>query len=268
MKVVESAKMTILLVGALICFGADDLIARSGERIDKIGVRIFAWSPVFDATARVASPDASEAEERYGVQIDLPGELGVEDRSTLLGAELELPFWRRSAFNFEYFKVNNEGSDQIEANIYFAGKKYSVGETVEGSLSISMISGGYFFNIVQGAYGALALGVKVFFATLNARLDSKFAGATEKGYAVPIPMGAVSLKLKPFRVVTIAGSGEMIAVDNSSIHGYKALLEIEPVRHLALFGGWRHLGVDVKSFRDVTLDASWSGLYGGIALTL
>ena len=220
------------------------------------------WNVRLDSTARIV-------ENGIGTDVNLVNDLGFDERKNFFEGRLQIKFARKHKFNLEYIHLKWDADKVLTKTIQFSGQTYVVGTRVQSSLDFKLFKGGYEYDFLAGRIGFLGgtLDVLVASASIQLRAPDVVPIIDQKeDKTLPIPMIGLIGRIYPFQWVNLTAKASGFPAGS---YGYafdgEASLNINPIKHLGISGGYRYLVINGK-YNDNSLDYKLDGPFVGVSL--
>jgi hypothetical protein len=217
------------------------------------------------------SPDGEFSSSVSGVvdtKIDLEDDLDFDDSEELMAeAAVQLGSFRLS---LGYLPLKFSGTSILTQDITFEGQTFAASDTVRGEMDIDLYDLGltwYLINFddlpVRVQFGP-ELSVKVLDGEIS--MSNRTTGIHEKvSGTVPIPTIGLRGRVGLGNYLALTGRVGYIEYSDNSFLDVDAQIEFSPLPMVGVFGGYRHLDLEVDE-SDIFIDGSFSGPYAGVLL--
>lgn len=257
-------KKRMFLEGTAILFLVFAVFVSQGMAVE-LGARGYYWFPHFSGTFRA---DSNGIE---GTDIDLGGDLGIEDRN--------LPFVEifaglgRHHLSFMYTRLNYADSANLPRSIVFLGRTYNAGDLVDTDVNVQMLDFEYQYDLInlENLLAGFSAGVigKVKYIAGEARLTNLTGGYHEKkSFGIPVPMVGAGAHIGLLLNI-LEARAKIAGIGFSGNWFYEGLADISwtPFPFLDIHGGYRIIKLDLEDVSDVYADFEFSGPYVGLTIS-
>ncbi len=250
MKRSVSALIFVLLAPAA---GAQSIVPDAEQYTVRFELRRF--MPGLDANLQTLSPESGE-----GTLIDIPKDLGVEDRSTLdIRASLQLGLGHKIRLGFA--RLDYDGDKEIESQITFEGTVYKVNTRVVTSVKGNLLNADFewdFFHGNRGYFGAL-IGIRAFDGdTVLVAPDEGIRKLVS--LHVPVPVLGVVARIYAGHL-SISGELSGLTIGKTgNLYDLELGVHVDAVKHVGAGLGYRLLSMHGEGTRKL-IDFKLGGLY-------
>jgi hypothetical protein len=202
-----------------------------------------------------------------GTDVDLEGDLGLEQSSTVFRFDGYWRFAERHRVDFSVFDLSRSASKRIERDISWQGTDFEVDTRITSDIDLEIYKASYSWIFLKRERGFLAATAGLYVADINTSLAAEELGIREgNGITAPLPVIGLRGAHDLGRRWTLRGSAEVFAVEYNGIDGslYDAFagLDFRLTDHVALGAGFNAVELDVNVGRsrfDGSFDWSYSG---------
>lgn len=208
---------------------------------------------------------ASREAAIINTRIDIEDDLNISDNSEVMAeAALQLGSFRLSA---GYLPLKFSGTSVLSREINFGNQQFDFNTPVEGDMNIDLYDLGltwYLLNFddlpVRFQVGP-ELAVKVIDGELS--ISDRTTGVREEvSGTVPVPTIGARARVGVADFVAVIGRVGYVEYGDNSFLDADAQVEFSPLPFVGVFGGYRHLDLNVDE-SDIFVDATFSGPYAG-----
>ncbi len=185
------------------------------------------------------------------VPVDMESEVGLGQRMGTPYARVEADFWIVSA-TFSGFAINQQGGGRLSQ---FFGT-IPAGTTVTTDIDIKNAKAAVYFDLFDFDVVRISSGIGLDVFDLDLQTQATLGAITvnERVNAIaPVPMlflqGEVDIGMAEI-VLDIGGMYADIADANGKFIDVELFCRIEPVDHVHLFAGYRHIVLDVEGIAE------------------
>lgn len=257
-------KKRMFLEGTAILFLVFAMCVSQGWALE-LGARGYYWFPHFNGTLRA---DSNGIE---GTQIDLGGDLGIEDRYFPM-VEAFAGVGKHHV-SFMYTRMNYADSANLPRSIVFLGKTYNTGDLVDTDVKIQMFDVEYQYDLInlENVLAGFSVGLigKVKYIDGDARLANLTQGYHESNsFGIPVPMVGAAVHVGLLADI-LEARAKVAGMAFSGNRFYEALADVSltPLPFLDIHGGYRYMKVEVKDVDDVYGNFEFSGPYVGLTIS-
>lgn len=213
-KPLQSAAGTLALAFALVLAGALPACAETDYLWPKFSLTGGSYWVDTEATVRI---DAST--EAAGTEVQLEGELGLPESTSLASFGLDWGFADRHSLSFRYYSYDREGSRTISRNVTVGDVTFPVGARLDVASDTTSIEAIYNYWFVRhdnlGLGGSFGLVYLSFDATATGTAVFGPSGATETRQAsgntdLPVPMIGLAFKANPWHRLVFHADGRYL----------------------------------------------------------
>lgn len=221
------------------------------------------WIPTFKGDLRVDDNDFT------GTEINLKDDLGISNEN-IPGAEAYLGVGNHQ-ITLAYSQINLSGDKQIDKEIKFNGKTYSVSDHVKSEFNTNMIDLEYQYKLINFNYilAGLSFGIiaKVKYFDGEVKIESSSAD-TNKKIQVPIPMIGLGAKIGLLANM-LEARAKVTGMGYSGNFFYDAMadLSLTPIPFINIHGGYRAMSVKIDDVSDVYAKMDFYGPYVGLLIS-
>lgn len=229
----------------------------------EVGARGYYWWPDFSADLRV---DDGSTE---GTTIDAEDDLGMDDES-YPSIEVFAGIGKHH-ISVMYTKADYSGDENLERNIVFNGRNYTVGTNVESDLEFTMIDAEYQYDIIdlENILAGFSIGIIGKIKYIEGDASLKGGGYDEsESFKAPIPMLGLGVHVGILADILearakVAGMG----YSGSTFYEGQADISLTPFPFLDIYAGYKIMKLDVDDISDVYADIEFKGPYVGLAVS-
>lgn len=208
---------------------------------------------------------ASRETAVINTRIDIEEDLNISDNSEVTAeAALQLGSFRLSA---GYLPLKFSGTSVLSREINFGNRQFNLNTPVEGDMNVDLYDLGltwYLLNFddlpVRFQFGP-ELAVKVIDGELSLRDRTTGVSEAVSG-TVPVPTIGARARVGLADLVAVIGRVGYVEYGDNSFLDADAQIEFSPLPFVGLYGGYRHLDINVDE-SDIFIDATFAGPYAG-----
>jgi outer membrane protein len=198
-------------------------------------------------------------------EVDLEDDLDFGDKSKVMAeAALQLGSFRLSA---GYLPLKFDGTAVLGRNIRFENLNFPQGATVDGELDVDLYDLALAWHIVniddapvRFQFGP-ELSVKIVDGEVS--MENQATGLREEvSGTAPVPTIGARARVGLGDFVAVIGRVGYLEVSGNSFLDADAQVEFSPLPFVGVFGGYRHLDLDIDE-DDILIDATFAGPYAG-----
>ena len=252
MKIIASI-LALWLLGPALCRAEYDLFNAEDYNVELEGRY---WKPKLDSTVKIV-------ENNIGTDVNLVGDLGLEEKKGFGEGRLQIKFFNRNKFNFSYLPMKWDADKTLTRTIQFDGQTYTAGTRVQSQLDLKLYKAGYEFDFIANRYGFLGAAFDVLVADNHVELKAPALAIDQKYDAtVPFPMIGLAGRIIPIKWLSLTAK-----VSGLPMGGYghiidaEASIDINPIKYVSISGGYRYLNAKAKyndNFGEYKLDGPFA----------
>jgi hypothetical protein len=211
-------------------------------------------------TNRATSARLDDAGGGPGSDIDLEGDLGLEESTSV--ARFGGYFWfkPRHRFDFSIFDLSRDATRQIQETIEFGDETYTINTSVTTNNDVTIYKLDYTFAPLSRPRGFLGLTGGLYVSANELTLSSPAVGSTEsEDLTAPLPVVGLRGEYEVTEKITLRGAVQWFGIDTGDVAG--RLLDTYAGADYTF--GKRFAGGlafnDVSLNVDATDDTGWNG---------
>jgi outer membrane protein len=198
-------------------------------------------------------------------EVDIEDDLDFDDKTKVMAeVALQLGAFRLSA---GYLPLDFDGTSALTRNIVFENQTFAAGTTVEGNLDVDLYDLALAWHIVniddapvRFQFGP-ELSVKIVDGEVSV-MDQTTGIREEVSGTAPVPTIGARARVGLGDFVALIGRVGYLKVSGNSFLDADAQVEFSPLPFVGVFGGYRHLDLDIDE-NDILIDATFAGPYAG-----
>ncbi|HXV21765.1 MAG TPA: hypothetical protein VD811_12335 [Desulfuromonadales bacterium] len=199
-------------------------------------------------------------------KIDLEDDLDFGDKSKVMAeAALQLGSFRLAA---GYLPLKFDGTSTLPNRIVFENEVFAAGRTVKGEMDVDLYDLALAWHIVniddapvRFQFGP-ELSVKIVDGEVSVADQQNPAIREEASGTAPVPTIGARARVGLGDFVAVIGRVGYLEVSGNSFLDADAQVEFSPLPFVGVFGGYRHLDLDIDE-NDLLIDATFAGPYAG-----
>jgi len=198
-------------------------------------------------------------------KIDIEDDLDFDDKTkVMVEAALQLGSFRLAA---GYLPLDFSGTSILSRDIVFEDQQFNLGTPVKGTLDVDLYDLALAWHIVniddapvRFQFGP-ELSVKVVDGEVSV-VDQTTGIREEVSGTAPVPTIGARARVGLGDFVAVIGRVGYLEVSGNSFLDADAQVEFSPLPFVGVFGGYRHLDLDIDE-DDIVIDATFAGPYAG-----
>lgn len=211
-----------------------------------------------------------------GTEISFEDDLGLDSDKTLFRLSAEFRPWKRSQFNFGYYKLSREASNTLSRTIEFQGVTYPINVTVDSSLDTTVWGGFYTFWASVRERTAFGLSIGLTSIELDASITAN-TPRLEASAGTDLPVALIGAEFRGAIVEPLRVRGRFevlpkVTIDDvsGSVFDYYVELEYRFIKNVGVAVAYSGTNFDLdveKSafFGSVNYDIQGVQIFGRVA---